>query len=163
MYHLDVLCLKSIKFLFSKKKCTSSPDSFHQRENVHKDAKWFPKRVWEGWLGNSGEEKTGAVKLIIYNMTDWYQFNWRDRCPLSYYGRFFSLLLLWRSFTTREQLKTTSMIFMLQVLCSNFFDSNSNHYQNPELPWQSKTAKKFTKTAKEIILGGRPPSKMHQE
>jgi len=37
------------------------------------------------------------------------------------------------------------------------------HYQNHELPWRSKSAKKYTKTAKETVLGGRLPSKMRQE
>ena len=37
------------------------------------------------------------------------------------------------------------------------------HYQNLELPWRPKTAKEYTKTAKEIVLGGQPPSNMRQE
>ena len=37
------------------------------------------------------------------------------------------------------------------------------HYTKTELPWRPKTAKETTKTAKEMILGGQPPSKIHQE
>ena len=36
-------------------------------------------------------------------------------------------------------------------------------YQNLELPWRPKTGKEYTKTAKEIVLGGQPPSNMRQE
>ena len=37
------------------------------------------------------------------------------------------------------------------------------HYPKLELPWQPNTAKENTKTAKEMILGGWPPSKIRQE
>jgi len=37
------------------------------------------------------------------------------------------------------------------------------HYTKTELPWRPKTAKESTKTAKEMILGGWPPSKIRQK
>jgi hypothetical protein len=37
------------------------------------------------------------------------------------------------------------------------------HYPKLELPWRPNTAKENTKTAKETILGGWPPSKICQE
>jgi len=37
------------------------------------------------------------------------------------------------------------------------------HYTKLELPWQPKTAKEYTKTAKKIILGGWPLSKIRHE
>ena len=42
-------------------------------------------------------------------------------------------------------------------------DCSGDHYQNLELPWRPKTTKEYTKTAKEIVLGGQPPSNMRQE
>jgi len=37
------------------------------------------------------------------------------------------------------------------------------HYTNLDLPWRPKTAKKYIKSAKEMILGGQPSSKIRQE
>jgi len=41
--------------------------------------------------------------------------------------------------------------------------TRAHHYPKPKLPWRPNTAKKNTKIAKEMILGGWPPSKIRQE